>query len=170
MAMSPRSRSARAVCLLTCVGMLAGGCTKTRVNLFAQYHPGAPTTIDRTPDRGAYKIKYTAADGEDLKTLRGSKRALGAGQAIGFERGPAGEVIAVAGSERFPTRLPPDARFVVWYSKKKEPTQFARTMDHVGEAAVPVLIGVGVAGLAVGALALEAAADDDDCSDGARHH
>ena len=105
--------TARAVCLLTSISLVAagGGCTRTRVHTFATYQPGGPPKLDRTPDVGRYKIKYSVADGEELETLHGSKPQLGAGQPIGFEVGPDGQLIAVAGEERFPALLPPDARY-----------------------------------------------------------
>src|SRR5688572_33450410 len=115
----------RVVSLVACVAFIGGGCTRTRVDMIAEYQPGGPPKVDRAPDVAVYKIKYAPADDEELRTLRGSKRLVGTGQPIGFERGPAGEVIAVAGPERFTALLPEGARYCVWYAKSKEPTEFA---------------------------------------------
>ena len=158
--MRTSSLTSRAVCLLTSFALVAaGGCTRTQVHTFAAYPPGGPPKLDRTPDVGKYKIKYSVADGEEMRTLHGSKRRLGAGQPIGFERGPEGELIAIAGEERFPALLPPDARYAVWYTKTKEQTEFAEAMNGFGSTALPVLAvgGIVVVGLAAAAL------NDDDC-------
>ena len=72
--MRTRTYAAHAVCLLTSISLVAGGCTRTRVHTFATYQPGGPPKLDRTPDVGRYKIKYSVAGGEELKTLRGSRR------------------------------------------------------------------------------------------------
>ena len=155
--------TARAVCLLTSISLVAaGGCTRTRVHTFATYQPGGTPKVDRTPDVGRSKIKYSVADGEELKTLRGSRRELGAGQPIGFEVGPDGALVAVAGEERFPALLPPDARYAAWYTKTKERTEFAEAINQFGSNALPV---VALGGLAfVGLIA--AAALNDDCRHG----
>jgi hypothetical protein len=157
------SPASRVVCLLAAISLVAGGgCTRTRVHTFAAYQPGGLARLDRTPDVGSYKIKYTAAGDEELKTLRGSKRELGAGQAIGFEVGADGQLIAVAGEERFPALLPPDARFAAWYSKTEERTAFASNISDLANTALPVL---AVGGLAAAVL-VTAVLDDDDCRHG----
>ena len=161
--MPGRSFAGRLIRLALCVALI-GGCTRTRVDIVAKYHPGAPARVERTPDVGVYKIKYATADRDaELRTLKGSKRFLGKGQPLGFAAGAGGEVVAVAGEERFPTALPADTRFCVWYTKSEEPTEFAlgarATGEAVGKAAV-------VAGLVGGVIALEllkASLDDDDC-------
>ena len=165
--MSKRSLSSsvcvRAGCVATIVGLVAGGCTQTRVEMVAKYQPGAPSRVSRTPEVGVYKIKFAAGPaGEELHTLHGSKRFLGKGQPVGFEAGEDGAIIAVAGEERFPALLPDDARFCVWYTKNEEPSDFARgaqdAAHHLGVAVV-----IGVVG---GAVVLAALDDDDDCRHG----
>lgn len=159
--MSLRPIAVRMVCVAACVGLVAGGCTRTRVDMVARYHPGTPAKIDRTPDVGVYKIKFAAGEaGEKLHTLHGSKRFLGKGQPLGFARADDGSAIAVAGEERFPAKLPPGARFCVWYTKSEEPSTFARdlgdTLHYVGGAT----LAVGIVGALV-ALKIADAADDD---------
>lgn len=161
---SPSSSSVakRLVCVAALVGMAAGGCTQTRVQMVAKYHPGTPSRVDRAPDVGVYKIKYAAGPaGEEMHTLHGSKRFLGKGQPVGFVAGEDGQVIAVAGEERFPAMFPAGMRFCVWYTKSEEPSDFARgvgdTLAFVGGATLGV-------GLVAGIIALELA--DDECSHG----
>jgi hypothetical protein len=158
--MSTRSIGVRLVCLLTCLSLIAGGCTHTSVKQVAPYQPGEPLRVSQTPAVGIYKIKYASADDEELKTLHGSKRILGKGQPIGFERAEDGQVIAVAGYEKFPALLPPGARFCVWSTKTEKPSRFAQNMDALGQAAVGTAI---VGGILV--LAVAAASTDDDCHD-----
>ena len=153
-------------CVAACVGLVVGGgCTQTRVAMVAEYHPGVPLKVDRTPDVGVYKIKYAAGPGGgELHTLHGSKRFLGKGQPVGFVAGDDGAIIAVAGEERFPARLPADARFCVWYTKSEEPSQFAR---ELGDAAHVLGATVVVVGIVAGAAALGIASlHDDDCRHG----
>jgi hypothetical protein len=162
-----RPYAARFVCLATCVGLVAGGCTQTRIDMVAKYHPGTPSTVDRTPDVGVYKIKFAAGEaGGELHTLRGSKRFLGKGQPLGFVHGEDGAIIAVAGEERFPAKLPPHARFCVWYRKTKEPTEFAQGALDAGELmGKAALAGVVYGGLLILTVALDLD-DDDDCRHG----
>ena len=162
---SSRSFARTLASITTCVGLIAaGGCTQTRVDMVAKYLPGTPSRVDRTPDVGVYKIKYAAGKaGEELHTLHGSKRFLGKGQPVGFVRGDGGEIIAVAGEERFPAKLPSDARFCVWYTKSEEPSQFAREVGDFARGAAAVTL---VTGLVVGVVALELATADDDCRHG----
>jgi hypothetical protein len=155
--MAKRSLACRVVSVVACAGLLTG-CVQTRVAMVAKYQPGGPPKVDRTPDVGVYKIKYTTAADEDLKTLRGSKRFLGKGQPVGFEDGEDGQVIAVAGEERFPALLPEGARFCVWYTKSEEPTRFA---EDLGDAAHVVGVGALAVGLVAGAAVLELSKDDD---------
>ena len=164
--MSIRSRVTRLVCLATWFGLVAGGCMQTRVDMVAKYHPGTPSKLDRTPDVGVYKIKFAAGEaGDELHTLHGSKRVLGKGQPLGFVHGKDGEVIAVAGEERFPAKLPPGARFCVWYKKTKEPTEFAQGAADAGEfLGKAALGGVLVGGIVILSAALDL--HDDDCSHG----
>jgi hypothetical protein len=159
---SSSSFAKRLVCLATMIGLVAGGCTQTRVTMVAKYHPGAPARVDRAPDVGVYKIKYAAGPaGEEMHTLHGSKRFLGKGQPVGFVRDEDGQIIAVAGEERFPAKLPEGARFCVWYFKTKETSNFARevgdTLAFVGGATLAV-------GLVAGIIAIELA--DDECPHG----
>jgi hypothetical protein len=115
--------------------------------MVAKYHPGTAARVDRTPDVGVYKIKYAAGDPDsELRTLHGSKRFLGKGQPVGFVAGEGGEVIAVAGEERFAARLPADTRFCVWYTKTEEPSGFARGAGQTAEALANTAIAVGVVG------------------------
>jgi hypothetical protein len=167
--MSQRSTASsfatRLVCVATAVGLVAGGCTQTRVEMVAKYQPGEPSRVDRAPEVGVYKIKYAAGPaGETLHTLHGSKRFLGKGQPVGFEAGEDGAVIAVAGEERFTAKLPAGARFCVWYTKNEEPSDFARgagdVAHHLGVAAV-----IGVVGGVVVLGALDKL-DGDDCRHG----
>lgn len=164
--MSARSHAVRLVCLATCVGLVAGGCTQTRVDMVAKYHPGTPSKVDRTPDVGVYKIKFAAGEaGAKLHTLHGSKRFLGKGQPLGFVHGEDGAIIAVAGEERFPAKLPPHARFCVWVTKSEEPTDFGRAASDAGEfMGKAALAGVLYGGLLILAVAL--GVDDDDCRHG----
>lgn len=163
---SPSSSSVakRLVCVAALVGLVAGGCTQTRVQMVAKYQPGAPSRVDRTPDVGVYKIKYAAGPaGEEMHTLHGSKRFLGKGQPVGFVAGEDGQVIAVAGEERFPAMFPQGTRFCVWYTKSEEPSDFARGVGDLGHhlgvaAAIGVVGGLVVLG-AIGSL-------DDDCCHG----
>ena len=163
--MSARSCAVRFVCVATCLGLVAGGCTQTRVDMVAKYHPGTPSKVGRTPDVGVYKIKFAAGDaGAKLHTLHGSKRFLGKGQPLGFVHGEDGAIIAVAGEERFPAKLPPHARFCVWVTKSEEPTDFGRgasdTGEFLGKAAMAGVLG------GVLLLAAVAALHDDDCRHG----
>lgn len=164
---SPSSSfAARLVCAAAALALVAGGCTRTRVEMVAKYRPGAPSRIARTPDVGVYKIKYVAGPaGEELHTLRGSKRFLGKGQPVGFVLGDEGQIIAVAGEERFPARLPDDARFCVWHTKTEVPSDFGR---GVGDVAHHLGVGVGVGlGVIGGLVVLGAVASlDDDCRHG----
>ena len=163
--MSARSHVTRLVCLATCVGLIAGGCTQTRIDMVAKYHPGTPSKVDRTPDVGVYKIKFAAGDARaKLHTLHGSKRFLGKGQPLGFVRGDDGAVIAVAGEERFPAKLPPHARFCVWYTKTEEPTDLARGAEDAREILGQAIVLGVMGGLVV--LSVAAALDDDDCHHG----
>ena len=165
---SPFRFANRLVCLVTAAGLLAGGCTQTRVTMVAKYQPGAPSRVDRTPDVGVYKIKYAAGPaGEELHTLHGSKRFLGKGQPLGFVAGEDGRVIAVAGEERFPALFPEGTRFCVWYTKSEEPSDFARGAgDAAHKLGVAAVIG------AVGAVVVLAALDSldhDHCRHGRDH-
>ena len=160
--MSGRSFAARVLCSAICVGLM-GGCTRTRVDMVAEYQPGAPARVERAPDVGVYKIKYAGADPDaELRTLKGSKRFLGKGQPLGFAAGAGGDVIAVAGEERFPTGLPADTRFCVWYTKSEEPTEFALGATATAEAVGKAAVVVGVVGGVV-AIELWKASLDDDC-------
>ena len=153
------SFAAQLVCVAAAVGLVAGGCTHTRVQMVAKYLPGTPARVGVTPDVGVYKIKYAAGSAdEEMRTLHGSRRFLGKGQPLGFVPGDAGTIIAVAGEERFPAKLPADARFCVWYTKTEEPSALGA---DVGDFAQTVLLGaVGVA--VVGAMVVIALDDDDD--------
>lgn len=166
--MSNRSLASQLVCVAACVGLVAGGCTQTRVDVVAKYHPGAPSRVGRTPEVGVYRIKYAAgrAD-EELHTLHGSKRFLGKGQPVGFVLGEGGEVIAVAGEERFPARLPDDARFCAWYTRTEEPSDFARDAGDAAHAIGATALAVGVVA-GVLALGLAQLTADDDCRHGYR--
>ena len=161
---SPRPFGARLVAVSVAVALLGSGCARTRVTMVAKYHPGAPSKVDRTPDVGVYKIKFAAGEaGQALHTLHGSKRLLGKGQPLGFVRADDGAIIAVAGEERFPARLPDGARFCVWYTKSEEPSTFARdlgdTLQFVGGATL-------AAGLVGALVVLKLGEADDDCRHG----
>ena len=42
--------TSRIVSLVTCIAFVGGGCTRTRVDMIAEYQPGAPPKVDRAPD------------------------------------------------------------------------------------------------------------------------
>jgi hypothetical protein len=170
--MSERSSSSsfakRVVYVATVVGLVAGGCTQTRVAMVAKYQPGTPSRVDRAPEVGVYKIKYAAGPaGEEMHTLHGSKRLLGKGQPVGFVPGEDGQIIAVAGEERFPAMFPEGTRFCVWYTKSEEPSDFALGAgDAAHKLGVAAVIG------AVGAVVVLGALDSlghDHCRHGRDH-
>jgi hypothetical protein len=148
--------------------LVAGGCQQnTHVERIARFQPSDPIKISRTPDVGVYKIKYSTVRDDTLRTLHGSQRMLGKGQPIGFERNDDGELIAVAGDERFPAMLPEGARFCVWYSKQEDTPRAGQHLVDFVDVAVPALV---VGAIVVGALAVEAQNNDCDHDSGGHHH
>jgi hypothetical protein len=153
---------ARVVVPAVLVALCAGGCNSWKVTRLARFEPGRAAVRDvhrPAPQSAAYKVQYASASGKGLRTVGGTKRIVCEGQPLGFTEAPDGMVIAVAGEEQIPLdKLPVSARFCVWTTKERRPTQFAR---EVGKVAAAALKG----GVVVGIAALEIASDPPDRDD-----
>jgi hypothetical protein len=148
---------ARVVFSALLVALGAGGCNTWKVTRVARFEPGQPARdVHRpAPQSAAYKVRYASASGDELRTVGGTKRIVGEGRTLGFTAAPDGTVIAVAGDEQIPLdRLPPSARFCVWTTKERRPTQFTR---EVGKAAGTVGGAALTGGAVVGVAALHVA-------------
>lgn len=161
------------VVVLTCGIVLAGmgalGCTSNRTTRVARFEPGrSPEEVLRpAPASAAYKVKFTDASGEDLRSLGGSKRIVREGDPLGFARWPDGRIAAIAGDEQIPLdALPAAARYVVWTSREKRPTQFSR---EVGKAATTAVTLTGIGAAAISMAYLDSLEGDRDECDAKRH-
>ena len=166
----PHGRSwSRLICLSTCL-LLAGGCVATQRQKMARFRPesSAGRVARVAPDSGVYKVKWRGGEGDEWKTLEGTKRIVRRGQRLGFESAPDGGVVAVAGNERFLlVGLPASAEQCAWYVKTEEETPFSK---EVKQFARTVAGAVATGAVFVGVVALHAAADSlshdhDGCDD-----
>jgi hypothetical protein len=152
------------------VMLLAPGCTKKYVARVAPFERGSDDCIVRTaPRSGLYHVRFV----ENRKPIKDAGAApavdLRKGEPCGFREDEDGNLIGIAGPNQIDVIGAPErATHVVWYHRSKQPTQFAKNMNKVGEVMQAVLIttAIGAGAVAVGALYLEArecACDEHPC-------
>lgn len=151
------------------------GCMRKYVAKVAPFERGRDSTVMKAaPRSGVYNVQFVERD-HFIKDA-GSAPAVYVqkGEPIGFRQREDGRIVGVAGVKEYDVvGMPSQATHVMWYHKSKQPTQFAKTMGRTGEVLQTIVItgavGVGLVGL--GAFAIWADAQDDDCVDyGPRNH
>ena len=116
----------------------AAGCVSTRNVTLPRYERGGDDAVAAAPTSGVYEVKWSA-DGKKFRAIRGSQRIVGSEQPIGFESRLDGQVLGVAGRERFELRhVPRRAKYLVWNAE-------IRDRNVIGHAvAAPVTLASGV--------------------------
>ena len=111
------------VALLTVV-VFSLGCSSTRNVTLKPYTLGNESMIRLAPETGVYKIEWLENNKTKPKTLAGSNRLIPKGQLIGFATEPNGQLVAIAGFERFPLNtLPANAHYFQWQGKYAKESQ-----------------------------------------------
>lgn len=137
------------------LGLMLVGCTKTVRRDVAVFDVSPGKISQPAPMSAKYVVKVDADGSDAFRKLPETQIRVDRGTVMGFESTPQG-VVAFAGNERIWLDIP-DGATVKWQRKSKKPTQFAKNMRGVGEAA---LVTVGAVGVVMVESAFE---DDDDC-------
>jgi hypothetical protein len=97
-------RALACLVFLTALFGCASPSTSEGPRVLAEYRPGFPTVLQKTPDYGTYALYQTPAEGE-TPSSRGELRGLWKlpeREPVGFEKGEDGVLKAVAGDEKVP--------------------------------------------------------------------
>jgi hypothetical protein len=156
------SRATRTVLVGICVVALAGSGCVNRTTRVAEFSTAHATTDVREPvPFGAlYRVSYAPGPRQRLHDVPGTARIVSRGEVIGFTRSPEGRIIAVAGEELIRLGgLPSSARYFVWTTTKRRPSQFSR---EVGKATVVVAVVVALLAVGLTIAILEVAIDENE--------
>src|SRR4051812_31290499 len=124
--MSSTSRLLALVLTSSFICLIAGGCMDSSVARVGQHKLSVPVGTASTEfvhEPGLYKVKWVASK-DRSGTVEGSERFFAGGDRVGFETTQEGTLVAIAGNEKFPLEapLPQDARRIVWYTKREDPS------------------------------------------------
>jgi hypothetical protein len=132
---------------LICVGLIAGGCSKTRTEKVARYQPGGDEIMRTVPRTGIYKVVWKRGSKDKLYTIDGTETLLNQGEQAGFEPLDDGTVVAVAGHRRIVIdQVPENPKYLAWYHKSTQQTEFGRDVEEVMQASGSVAMYTAVVG------------------------
>jgi hypothetical protein len=136
-------RARALVAIIVLVLPAAAGCVRTTHLTSPRYEKGDADVLATAPMTGVYEVRWSD-DGRTFRTLRGSQRVVADDDAIGFASGPADEVTAIVGPDRFPLqRLPPRAKYLVWRAEVRERTAIGSGIGKTLAAPITLVTGVG---------------------------
>jgi hypothetical protein len=156
------------------LAIVTTGCTKTVIKRVARFDVNRDSVAAIAPRTGVYKVKYVSMTSSKGRSAVDSSRVLRQGDRLGFRKTEDGRILAVAGEEEFELHdLPANASRFCWYHRTTEPSQFAKNVAGVVDAATVVgqsaAFAAGAGAIIVGGAVLNGTDDEYDCDPPPRH-